>query len=330
MAWADALPPQRAQSRDPELGPAELVLATAVSRRFYLDGRSKVEIADEFGLSRFKVARMLERAVSTGLVRIEIGMPSTVDVELSEAVRAAYGLRRALVARTTTPDEQTQREHVGALAAQLLREVVVEDETLGVAWGRSLHAMTGHLHGLPRCRVVQLCGALPRPDIDAGSVELTRHAALASGGVAVTFYAPLVMADAVATRALRREPSIAAALRACDQLDTAVIAFGAWAPNGSTLYDAVGRADQQRLAKRGAVAESCGIVFDGAGRAISPGLSERVIGVTDRQLRRAGEVVALAYGEQKAPAVRAMLRGGLASTLVTHARLAEALLSGPD
>ena len=33
-------------------GPAQLVLMAAVARRYYLDNRSKVEIAEEFALSR--------------------------------------------------------------------------------------------------------------------------------------------------------------------------------------------------------------------------------------------------------------------------------------
>ena len=45
-------------------GPAELVIAASVARRYYMDGLSKTEIADEYGLSRFKIARLLETARS--------------------------------------------------------------------------------------------------------------------------------------------------------------------------------------------------------------------------------------------------------------------------
>src|SRR5918992_604450 len=41
-------------------GPAALVLTATVARRYYLEGASKSDIAAELGLSRFKVARMLE------------------------------------------------------------------------------------------------------------------------------------------------------------------------------------------------------------------------------------------------------------------------------
>ena len=35
--------------------PAQLILIASVARRYYLEGKSKIEIAEELGLSRFKV-----------------------------------------------------------------------------------------------------------------------------------------------------------------------------------------------------------------------------------------------------------------------------------
>src|SRR5688500_12716080 len=52
--------------REAAAGPAELVLTATVARRFYLEGVSKIDIAAELGMSRFKVARMLDRARETG------------------------------------------------------------------------------------------------------------------------------------------------------------------------------------------------------------------------------------------------------------------------
>ena len=80
-------PPEAAQRWK---GPAELVLAASVARRYYMDGLSKTEIADEYQLSRFKIARLLETARSQGLVRIEISHPGTIDVELSVLLRQAF------------------------------------------------------------------------------------------------------------------------------------------------------------------------------------------------------------------------------------------------
>ncbi len=95
------------------MGPAELVQAAAMARRFYLEGKSKIQIAEEFGVSRFKVARVLETALERDLVRIEIRVPAELDAERSDALRARYGLRHAVVvesrptSRTTPPTRRT-------------------------------------------------------------------------------------------------------------------------------------------------------------------------------------------------------------------------------
>ena len=76
--------------------PAQLVLMASVARRHYLDGRSKLEIAEEFGLSRFKVARLLDNARSSGLVRIEVRHEGVVDVDLSGRLQDRFGLQHVV------------------------------------------------------------------------------------------------------------------------------------------------------------------------------------------------------------------------------------------
>jgi DNA-binding transcriptional regulator LsrR (DeoR family) len=60
---------------------------------------------------------------------------------------------------------------------------------------------------------------------------------------------------------------------------------------------------------------------------VTSALSRRIIGVTAEQLESIGLVISVAYGEEKAPAVAAALRGGLVNGLVTHTELAHALLA---
>ena len=164
-------------------GPASLVLSASIARRYYLDGRSKLEIAEEFGLSRFKVARLIEAARSSGLVRIEIGHKGRIDVDLSARVQARFGLAHAVVVDTTEDTDESVRKHLGQVAAELLAELVGPDDVLGVAWSRSVGAMARALPRLAAVPVVQLTGAITRPDGDEGSIDIVRDVARASGRV---------------------------------------------------------------------------------------------------------------------------------------------------
>src|ERR1700677_171040 len=84
--------------------PPEMVLAARVAREFYLKGVSKVDIADRLGISRFRVARLLDSARESGMVRIEIGLPGGVlHAGLAAELCSVFGLNPAFV--FNFPDE---------------------------------------------------------------------------------------------------------------------------------------------------------------------------------------------------------------------------------
>jgi DNA-binding transcriptional regulator LsrR (DeoR family) len=307
-------------------GPAQLVLTASVARRYYLDGRSKIEIATEFGLSRFKVARLLDDARASGLVRIEIGHPGAIDIELSGRLMDALGLQHCVV--TDTPDEHPVaiREHLGAAAAELLTELITPDDVLGLSWARSVSAMATAVRRLATVPVVQLTGALSRPGVDDSSIELVRDVARVSGGPAYYFYAPMAVPDAATARALRRQPEVAQALARISSVTKAVAGVGAWAPEQSTLYDATGEAERAELAARGVAADVSGVLIDAAGAPVVAALSKRMIGITAEQMIAIPEVIGIVYGVAKVDALIAAVRGGLVNSVVTHPTLATAVL----
>jgi DNA-binding transcriptional regulator LsrR (DeoR family) len=311
---------------DQASGPASLVLAATVARRFYLDGRSKVQIAEELALSRFKVARLLDLAREAGLVRIEIGHPGLVDVDLSVRLQQRFGLRRAVVVDTTDDQPETLRTQVGQVAAELLAEVIGPDDVLGVAWARSVGAMAQALPRLPGVPVVQLTGAVALPGGGDSSFDIVRDVARAAGGPAYIFYAPIILPDAATARALRQQSDVARAFGQVPQVTTAVCGMGVCAPGKSTLYDAASERDRAELRRLGVCAEVCGVFLSPAGEPIRSEVSERVIAVDPEQLRAIPDVIAIAYGTAKVPAARAVLRSGLIDGLVTHAPVAQALL----
>ncbi len=311
---------------DEYTGPAQVVQTASVARRYYLDGRSKTEIAEEFGLSRFKVARLLDTARETGLVRIEIRHEGEIDVDLSARLGERYGLRHSIVVDTPDDDPAHLREHVGRAAAQLLAEIVTPQDVLGLAWARSVGAMARALPRLPGTPVVQLTGALSLPDGPATSVDVVRDVASASGGVAHCFYAPLTVADAVTARALRLLPEV---VRAFDQLPLvtkAVAGVGLWEAGQSTLYDTAPEHDRRALRDLGVCADISGVFVAADGTPVPTELAERMIAISAEQMRAIPEVVVIPYGSRKATAVRAALRSGLVSGIVTHTSLARAVL----
>ncbi|MQA63947.1 MAG: hypothetical protein GEU86_21345 [Actinophytocola sp.] len=133
--------PMAENARARILRPSELIRAAGVARRYYVNGMSKVDIADELGISRFKVARVLEEAREAGLVHIEISVPAEIDADLSDALRSAFGLHDAIVVATGDDEGSAERSQVGRVAATYLMEIIEEGDVIGLACSRTLHDM---------------------------------------------------------------------------------------------------------------------------------------------------------------------------------------------
>jgi DNA-binding transcriptional regulator LsrR (DeoR family) len=308
------------------VGPAALLLTATVARRYYLDGATKSEIAAELDLSRFKVARLLEQARASGLVRIEFDHGGDFDLELSLRLQETHGLRHCVVVDVPEGDDELLRDALGRAAARLLTEIVRAEDVLGLVWARTLLSMRSSLQQLAPCTVVQLTGALHRPDVDESAIELVRDLASLAGGPAFAFYAPMIVPDAATARVMRTQPEIARALDMAHQVTKAVVGVGAWEAGLSTVADALTEAERREGRELGVRAEIGGVQLDADGRPVTTPLTDRLIGIDAERLRAVDDVIGLVYGARKAEAVRAALRGGFVTSLVTHGAMAEALL----
>lgn len=300
-------------------------LAVNAARRFYLEDQSKVQIADELGVSRFKVARLLESAREWGIVNITIADDGVVDEALSAALRDELGLQRAVVVGASGNDDDVRRT-VGRAAATLLTQTLQDGETLGMGWGRTLGATAEAIDELPRISVVQLTGATEMTP-DLSPVEIVRRIGLRSGGDVLPLFAPLVADDVATARAFRNQSDIARVLERHEQVTTAVMAVGSWNPPSSQLYDVLAPEVRQDLVDRGAVAEIGVTMLDSLGREMAPDFADRCVGVTTDRLRATPRVIAVAASAAKSEAVLALARSGLISELVVDSALAGAALA---
>lgn len=302
-------------------------LLADVARRYYLADVSKVDIARSLGLSRFKVARLLQLARARGIVRISIATPDMVNTRLSEQVADRLGLTRCMVVDATGSAQQA-RQQVAAAAARALPRIVKDGDLLGLTWSRMVEAMVSSLTELPRCHVVQLAGSFSPNNGDA--LDLVQRAARISGGRVRALHAPLVVDDPGVAAALRRQPGIRETLQAADGLDVSVVSIGAWRAGCSTVWDAVSPSVREAGLEAAAVGEVSGRLFGADGRAVESPLDDLVIAATLDQLRGPAERIALVSGPHRVAPTLAAVRAGLVTTLITTSSVARGVLRVSD
>ncbi len=303
--------------------PSDDKLLAHIGRDYYLENKSKVEIATAYGVSRFQVARLLEEARARGIVRIEVAAPHTAAAVDTSALQQHLRVDSVIVTPTSSDDPQTRDRMEEAAAEQLVKRAR-KGATVGISWSRTLDLAARHITELPDCDLVQLAGALPVPG-SRSSIDLIRTLGEVTQGKTWPIWAPLVVENAATAESLKRQPEISQALVKADSLDLAMVALGGWRAGISTVWDRVDNATRLAGVEAGAVGECSGRLISADGQAVRTQLDECVIAVTLEQLRHTPHVVVVAQGAARADAVRAAIRAGIVGTLIIDEDLAWAL-----
>ena len=308
-------------------------LLTKVARMYHERGMRQPQIAAHLHISQPRVSRLLKQAVAAGIVRTAVITPRGVHAELEEAVEQRYGLDEVVVADTDgLTDEVAVTQAIAAAAAVYLETTLARDDRVGISsWSATLLSTVDAMHPAPSLaaeRVVQILGGVGTSAAQSLATRLTGGLARNTRAEAVYLVAPGLVATAEMRTALVQEPSIAAVLKACEDLTVALVGVGSLEP--STLLRQSGNAiadeEENRLRELGAIGDICMRFFDSDGRHIASELDDRVLGISAETLRQVPRRVGVAGGERKWRAIKAALEGGWLSVLITDQATASELV----
>jgi DNA-binding transcriptional regulator LsrR (DeoR family) len=308
---------------------AEAALVEQVARLFYEEQLTKVEIAARLGISRFRVARLLDRALADGVVRIEFRGAPGQDRALGAAIAARFGIGRCVVAESDDPAA------VARLAAEVVDGVLEPGDSIGIAWGSTLARVVRAMpeRNDPTIDVVQLAGSSPRLGSESDPGDLTRVLAERLGATHHRMHAPAFVDTHELRSGLLRLPDVAGVVSRYGGLAIALVGIGAFGDDEATTSSSLIRsgalsvADARRLVRAGAVGDLLVHPFTASGRFLAPDLAARALAIGIDDLRRIPTVVAVASGRAKVGAIRGALATGVIGVLVTSADTARALVA---
>lgn len=289
-------------------------LMVAVAKAFYLEDYSKVEIAREFGITRFKVARLLEEARRVGIVRISIAELDGQE-DVADSLARRLNLKDVTIVPYQTGTKRWYNE-LAAGAATVLQELAKPGMSIGVSWGRTLVNVGLFIKNLPQVDLVQLTGMLGS-DPSQSPMKVMGNISAKAGGRSYALLAALFSSSATAAARLREEPNIKEVMEKYNQLDIALISVGSWKERITQLTGYLTDAEVAELDALGTVADCAGIFIDAKGNYIDTPLNDRRISVSVEQLKATPNVLAVAGEPEKASAIIAIARAGIATHLVT-------------
>jgi DNA-binding transcriptional regulator LsrR (DeoR family) len=299
-----------------------------IAHRYYVDGRTQEEIAREFGLSRPKVQRLLERARWAGVVDIRIATPPWLNLELESRLREEFRLVDAIVAPRRA-DPQSQREAVARSAAQFLERRLRDGMIVAIGHGRDTGEVPRFFRPRRRmdCEFASAMGGSPRMDTPTNPNEIGHLLAAACGGRSRSLYAPAYVENAADRERFVQQDAIAHTLEAAARASMALVGIGSvddgctMVRSGCLSLDEVGR-----LRRQGAVGDILGNYVDVDGQVIASPHSERLIALSIEDLHRIETVVAVVSEAEKPMAIFGVLRAGVVDVLVVDEGNAHAVL----
>ena len=298
---------------------------------YYKEEKTQEEISSIFGLSRFKVNRLLKEARSSGLVTIQINDPLEKLAEMETKLANEFGLKEAIVVRINRFSEKPPVEQIGEAGAQYLTRIINGYKVLGVSWGWTLYYVVKNVKPVEakNLTVVQISGGL-------GTIEGTDTSSLTLmlsqkvGGTAYVIQAPVIVRDRVIKDTLLKEGRIREALTKAREADLAILGIGVVSRDGGLWRSGfLNEKDEIRLKKAGAVGAICGRFYNIDGEKCSNEVDDRIIGLSLDELRRIKHKIGIAMGPEKVHAIFGALRGGLLNVLITDESTAERVLAEP-
>lgn len=319
-----------------------------VAHAYYEESLSQETIAGMYYCSRQTVGKALQRAKERGIVRISIipDLRTGYLSNLSREVRVELGLEDLILVAgnnmNSIPAEDTLEDvifNISSAAAEYLDQMLGDSDILAVSGGRTfmrnLVRFSKPTKTLPHLQVVATIGFVEN-HTNYGDANLIAHdIAELYGANHMWFPCPAFFASESELQSVRKFPIVKDAYEMMARAN--IVVTGLWTPGTNEDLLRHGVITQKQLdaiAEHHPMADINHWIFDAAGRCINYLLDTPLYlsGLEIPRLResiktRNAKVVLVAGGSPSyIPAIRAVLKAGLANILVTDHVTAQFLL----
>lgn len=295
-------------------------MAVRAAELYYCEDLSQQRVAEEMGISRPSVSRLLQRAKEKGYVHIHVMGPREDAARLSAKLKEKYGLNHVEIAAGA--------DALGRTAAEYLDTLLRPDTILGLKWGKTMLRIAEALtpRPIPGMTLVQLKGGISHDKGRTYADEILAKYTAAYGAKPVSMPLPVMFDTKEILSIIKQDKHIRDIFELGRKADIAIFTVG------TLTYDAllfqlgyIGKTEQKELQKK-AAGDICSRFFDADGKIVAPELDSRTVGIDLESLGKKKHSILAACGAVKLTGIDAALRAGFANELVTDADTAGTLV----
>jgi deoxyribonucleoside regulator len=313
----------------PDNNSNEEELIIKVSWLYYFGNLTQQEIARKMNLSRSKVGRLLQKALTDDIIEIKFNSSvQSYHSSLESEFEDRFNLREALI--TNSSDDPSELlDNLGHACARYLDRALGDDFILGIGLGTTIAAVLPHL--VPRKSsngtIVTLSGGFSQAGFDTSAYNISWPMANKLNARLEQMLCPLVAETVEVRNAIMGDSNIQAQLDRARSCDIALVSIGP-VNHDMNLYNFgyIPIDDVRTLLDAGAVGEVLSSFYDQSGKLLETEVGKRNIGLGIPDLKRIPISVAVSGGLKKAEAILGALKNGFLDVLITDVNAAEAIL----
>ena len=251
-------------------------LSINVAKLYYESDMSQQKIANELGISRPSVSRLLQYAKEHGFVQIRIIDPTERGLSLADELCKKYNLKTVKIANVPLNKNDEIKKAIGLKAAEYLYEIVKDNDIIGIGWGSSLYQMALHLKSKPvkKVQVVQLKGGISYSKLNTYAHEIITLVAKAFSTTGIFLPIPVMFDNTEVKRLVEQDKYVKNILDMGRRANIAVVTVGP-ASDESILFHLgyyINENDRELLSQK-AAGDLCSRFYDDNGKIVDEELN---------------------------------------------------------
>lgn len=314
----------------PANDPLEGDLVARAAWLHFVGGLTQSEVAKRLDVPPTRAHRYIARAQSEGLVRIFVDTTASDCVMLETRLMETFGLTHCRIAVSVPETAPIPLRALSTVAGAFLMQVVTgrQHEVIGIGHGRTITAAVDAMGRVAAQGItfVSMLGGMTR-SFAANPYDVIHRLARTTGADSYMLPAPMFVDTAELKQMMLAQTGIAANMQLMDRASLTIVGIGALEESEHTalMPEADGVPGLRLLREAGAAAEIMGQFLDAQGKIIASPFDDRVMALPLESLR-GRQLVAIAGGAQKADAIKAALKSGLLTGLITDEATARAIV----
>lgn len=288
---------------------------------YYMENMTQQAIADQLNITRMRVIKLLEKARQTGVVQFRISSSLDARRDLETRLMEKYHLRDCYTV-PTNPNETGKNDTIARAASIYIANHVRENSYINFGYGDTTSKTIEYLARNLETAVsfVSLTGGvgyyLPKSESNIFNAKL------------YLIPSPIIMSSAQMADAIRKESSVQEVTNMIRLASMTVVGIGGMDDAATIVKSSIlNPSDFRLLAMKGAVGDVICHFIDKNGGLVDTEVDSRLVSVPLNTLKELENVIGVAAGKHKVPAIHAALTGGYMDILITDEETAAQLCS---